>query len=248
MICFEFPASERVRFWLRLEQLYERLFSLILGSDPAIHHAALQAFFELLDVISRMDTKTDLLKKLSQQKSALQSCANCDLQKLTKMLRSIDEITQLLFQLTKYGWQIRQNEWLMLLKQRFNISGGMCQCDLPSYFVWQTKSAAQRQQDLNGWIEPLRPIYQAVHLLLGILREFSEQRDCVAQSGSFQLMLSDQRTQLFRVCLTKNLRIMPEFFASKYMFSIHFMQMSTDQIRTKSIEQDIAFVLSSCAL
>lgn len=248
MVCFEFPASESVRFWLRLEQLYERFFSLILGTDPAIHHAALQAFFELLDVISRIDTKTDLLKKISQQKLRLQCCTHYDPQKLTKMLRSIDEITELLFQLNKLGWSIRQNEWLMQLKQRFNISGGMCQCDLPSYFVWQRKSVTQRRQDLNSWMEPLLPIYQAVHLLLCILREFGVQQDCVAQGGSFQLMLSDQCTQLFRVFLTKNLQIVPEFFASKYMFIIRFMAMSTVQVRTKSIEQDIAFILTSCTL
>lgn len=245
MIYFEFPAAERIRFWLRLERIFERFFDLEAGTTPAAHHAALQALFELLDVISRIDIRTDLLKKLLQQQTMLQSQ---NAQKFAKTLRNIDEVSEALFQFTKLGWQIRQNEWLMLLKQRFNVPGSVCPCDLPTYFVWQKRSVIKRRRDLNQWIKPFLPIYQAVCLLLGLLRESGTPQDCVAQAGVFQLTLTEQNIQLFRLCFAKNWDIAPEFFANKYMLSIRCMAMSTDQVRTQPMTQDISFILVCCQL
>ena len=62
MICYEHPLNERVRTLLRLEDLFNKI-TFFSAKDTAIeHHATLAALFELLDVTSRADIKSDLLQ------------------------------------------------------------------------------------------------------------------------------------------------------------------------------------------
>ena len=49
---------------------------------------------------------------------------------------------------------LRESEWLMAIKQRAAIPGGVCEFDLPAYHYWLNKEPAARQRDLAAWIEP----------------------------------------------------------------------------------------------
>ena len=56
---------------LRLENLFDRLGQLIGREAPVDHHFALATIFEIMDVASRADLKSDLLKDLERQKAQL---------------------------------------------------------------------------------------------------------------------------------------------------------------------------------
>ena len=73
MISYEYPLSERVRTLLRFEDLYERIEYFLAKSDAVEHHAALVSIFEILEVASRADLKSDLLQELERQKQTLES-------------------------------------------------------------------------------------------------------------------------------------------------------------------------------
>ncbi len=64
----------------------------------------------------------------------------------------------LLAQAGKVGTHLRDNEWLMAIKQRAAIPGGVCEFDLPAYHYWLNQDPATRRRDLAGWIEPFEPI------------------------------------------------------------------------------------------
>ena len=55
----------------------------------------------------------------------------------------------------KTGQELRENEWLMGIKQRSAIPGGVCEFDLPSYHFWLNQSAEVRRLDLNEWLAPV---------------------------------------------------------------------------------------------
>ena len=58
------------------------------------------------------------------------------------MLWQIDQASSRLFQTSgKIGQELRENEWLMSIKQRTSIPGGVCEFDLPSYHYWLQQSA-----------------------------------------------------------------------------------------------------------
>ena len=71
MITYEYPFNERIRTLLRLEDLHER-FNFFLHQNHALqHHVALTLVFEMLEVASRSDLKSDLLQELERQKQIL---------------------------------------------------------------------------------------------------------------------------------------------------------------------------------
>ena len=73
VILYEYPFNERIRTYLRLEHLYERLSTLVQREDALDHHFAIQTIFEVMDVAARADMKTDVLKDLEKHKQQLNS-------------------------------------------------------------------------------------------------------------------------------------------------------------------------------
>jgi cell division protein ZapD len=71
VITYEYPLNERIRTLLRLEDLFERSRYFIARAGAHDHHMALITLFEVLEVASRADLKSDLLQELERQKQVL---------------------------------------------------------------------------------------------------------------------------------------------------------------------------------
>ena len=71
MILYEYPFQESVRTMLRLEQLFDRLGQLMVRDTPVDHHFALVTLFEIMDVASRADLKSDLLEGAGAPQAAV---------------------------------------------------------------------------------------------------------------------------------------------------------------------------------
>jgi cell division protein ZapD len=250
VISFEFPANERTRCLLRLEQLYQRLAFFLDGEHPFEHHSAILVLFELMETASRADLKTDLLQELERQKQMLESLRDNPAiaqQALDKLLDDIESTTKGLLDLTgKFGQHIRENEWLMAIKQRAGIPGGVSQFDLPSYFLWQQKPAEQRREDLRRWAMPMKPTAEASAILLRLLRDSGKTHTYVAHNGAFQQMSGGKIVQLFRVTFDESLGVLPELSANKYALNIRFVSSVTGEARPRQTEQDVEFNLTFC--
>src|SRR5712692_3658065 len=159
VITYEYPLSERIRTLLRLEDLFERAGHFFSKEDSLAHHAALLTLFEILEVAGRADLKSDLLQELERQKQVLLSFRNnpeISEEALAGVLRDIEQAAAALFSMTgRIGQYLRENEWLMSIKQRTGIPGGACEFDLPSYHYWLHRPAAERGADLSAWFAPL---------------------------------------------------------------------------------------------
>ncbi len=249
MINYEFPLNERVRTLLRLEDLFVRMNELIKGDDHCDHHMALAVLFEILEVTSRGELKSDLLQELERQKrilSALRDNPEISEDALDAMLGNIDTVSAQLLTLSgKVGQHIRENEWLSLIKQRAGIPGGMCEFDLPSYHYWQHQDVSIRRQHLESWLSPLRPIDDGLKILLKLLRENCRTHTFTAHKGSFQQMQGGRVAQMLRVTLDKNLPCIPEISANKYALNIRFV---TAEYTAKPAlyDQDVEFKLIFC--
>src|SRR5436190_17790280 len=71
LVLYEYPFNESIRTMLRLEHLFDRLGQLIPRETAVDHHYALATIFEIMDVASRADLKSDLLKELERHKAQL---------------------------------------------------------------------------------------------------------------------------------------------------------------------------------
>src|SRR5437762_6311100 len=150
---------------------------------------ALLTLFEILEVASRADLKSDLLQELERQKQVLLSFKNnpdISEEALSGVVKDIEQAAQALFSMQgKIGQYLRENEWLMSIKQRTGIPGGACEFDLPSYHYWLHRENARRGADLSAWFAPLLPIRDASSIVLKLLREGGKPVKHVARQGVF---------------------------------------------------------------
>jgi cell division protein ZapD len=251
VITYEYPLNERIRTLLRLEDLFDTAAHFIAAADPESHHVALLTIFEVLEVAGRADLKFDLVQELERQRQILLSFRNNPEISEDALSGALYEIEQssaaLLAMQGKIGQYLRDNEWLMSVKNRAAIPGGLCEFDLPSYHFWRHRDAALRQQDLDGWLAPLRPIHQGLVIVLRLLRASGHPETQVAARGAFQLMLGGRTAQMLRLRVQREEPYIPEISANKYAINIRFTSFEGD-LRPRQVESDVRFELTFCNL
>jgi cell division protein ZapD len=252
VIRYEHPLNERVRTLMRLEDLFARVSFFAAQDAPADHHSALLALFEITDVAARADLKTDILQELERQKQVLAPLKhNPQIEQvaLEELLAQIDNVNaQMLGQTGRVGSHLRDNEWLMAIKQRTAIPGGVCEFDLPAYHWWLNQDPGPRRNDLIGWIEPFAPIRAGSAIVLKLLRDNGRESRHTAYRGVFQLMLTTTKiAQLLRLTVSHDLACVPEISANKYALNIRFLGVS-GMDRGAVFDQDVEFELMFCNL
>jgi cell division protein ZapD len=252
VITYEYPLNERIRTLLRLEDLFERSRHFIARTDPLDHHVALLTLFEILEVSSRADLKSDLLQELERQKQVLLSFRNnpeISEDALSSVLRDIEQAAAALFSMAgRIGQYLRENESLMSIKQRTGIPGGACEFDLPSYHYWLHRPAEERIGQLAAWTGPLFPLRDGSAIILRILRESGKPQKLSAPLGTFQQMLGGKTAQMMRVRLDAALNCVPEISANKYVLNIRFLTQNGEEPKPRTADWDIPFELTFCNL
>ena len=252
MISYEYPLSERVRTQTRLEDLFGRVEYFLHKNDPHEHHIALLSIFEILEVSGRADLKSDLLQELERQKQVLLAFRNnpeISEDALSEVLADIEQVSTALFGMTgRIGQYLRENEWLMSIKQRTGIPGGACEFDLPSYHFWLHRPADERVTQLARWTSPLYPLRDGTAIILRILRESGKPVQMIAPQGTFQQMLGGRVAQMMRVRLDDAVACVPEISANKYVLNIRYLVQGAEEPRPRTAESDVAFELTFCNL
>ena len=249
MIVYEYPFNERIRTLLRLEDLYEKFVFFLHQESPHQHHIALATIFEMLEVAGRADLKSDLLQELERQKQILlayQSNPNVEPEMLNAILAEVDQASSALSAAQgKTGQNIRDNEWLMSIRGRTIIPGGACEFDLPAYHAWQQHPFERRFQDISNWFAPLIPLFDAIAIVMRLLRESGHAVKINAEGGSYQQMLQGKVYQMLRLSLDMELGAIPEISANKYMLWVRFTQQDGDE-KPRSFEGEVPFELALC--
>lgn len=250
-VLYEFPFNESIRTMLRLEHLFDRLQLLVSRDDAVDHHFALVTLFEIVDVASRADLKSDLLKELERHKTQFQAYRgnpHVAESALDEVIGRIDVAFAGLNQLSgKAGQSLAGNEWLTSIRSRISIPGGTCEFDLPAYYAWQQLAADARRADLQRWIATVQPLDEALRVLLGLLRDGGTPQRVAAPGGQFQQSLPQGRTyHLLRLRLDEGAAVVPEITGHRLMVSVRFMRPDIDS-RLRPSSADTSFELTLCA-
>ncbi len=251
VIQYEYPLNERIRTLLRLEDLRKRAEYFTAQSDPFEHHVALLTLFDVLEITARADLKSDLLQELDRQRQNLELFRDNPAiaeEALETILADIDRAhADMLATSGKVGQELRENEWLMGIKQRTAIPGGACAFDLPSYHYWLNQDVEVRRADLRQWMRPFEPICEGLCIVLHLLRDSGKTSQKVAVRGVFQLMLAGKVAQLVRLRLAVPFACAPEISANKYALNVRFTGVGGAD-RSHAVEEDVPFELTLCSL
>lgn len=251
VIYYEHPLNERIRTLLRLEDLFNKM-EFFSKKDSAIeHHSFLTALFEVLEITSRADIKSDLLQELERQKQILENLRRNPAVSEDALDEILDNIKitfrEMLDISGKVGEHLRENEWLMAIKQRVGIPGGVCGFDLPFYHYWLNLDPIERHRDFNEWLAPLLPIRNAFGIILFLLRRSGKTLRYVANQGVFQQAGADYLAHMLRLKVNNDLPCVPEISANKYALNIRFIPAHSG-MKNKVYEEDVEFEVTFCNL
>lgn len=251
MILYEYPFNERIRTYLRLEHLLRRLGELVSRTQAVDHHYAIQTLFELMDVSSRSDLKSEVMKDIERHKQVLngyRDSPSISEQALDSFIAQFDACFAALNSDTgRVGYSLNGHEWLMSVRNRMAIPGGTCEFDLPIYHEWRHRPVAARQRDLTQWSSEFEGLSRALALLMKMLRDSGMPHKVVATDGQFQQHLPAGRSfQLLRLRLDPALGLVPEISGNRLLFSVRLMQRGDDG-RLQPTQADIPLEVTLCA-
>lgn len=252
MPSYDYPFNERIRTLLRVEDLFAKVLHNVAARHEYHHHCALLTLLQILDVVDRAELKLDLLQELDRQKNTLRSLVGNPAISADALQETLSDIeiasNGLRSEATKLGQTLRANEWLMSIKQRAGIPGGVCEFDVPSYHYWLGLGEERRMRDFEAWLAPLIPMRQAIIIILRILRGSGASCKLIANSGAYQQMLGGAKpAQMLKIEMAEDLQCFPEVSANKYAINIRFNTLDCAQ-KPQKFEEDVPFTLTLCNL
>ena len=248
---FEQPLNERIRTFMRLQQVRGRLEYHIASDSEWDTHAAVLLVLDLYDLTSRLDLKSEVMKELERQSNSLaqfSGSSEIDNSQLSGVLNEqrgfISQLHEQKGQITQH---IKNSEFLNNVRQRCAASGTACSYDLPVYHHWLSQSHATRQLALREWLAPFQTTLSAINLILDTIRLSNAFESTVAHEGFFQQSLNSMRPpQLIRVKVSGN--HFPEISGSKHRMSVRFLQYLSMEEKTPQSTGDVRFDLALCTI
>lgn len=247
---FEHPLNERVRIFLRLEHLLEKVEHFADQDSPWDTRAAVEALIDVMAITARADIKTELIKEIDRNLSTLARLSHqpgVDPAALRQISDQLEQAAAGLHALPgSIGATARDDDFLKAVAQRSSIPGGACSFDLPFYQHFLMKPQPRRRAQIDHWLAELQPVTAAIRLVLSLARTSARPRQIVAASGFFQEALDPQTpAQLVRIGLGPELAVFPEVSGHKNRFSIRFLQPNGNG-RPAPADADIPFALTCC--
>ncbi len=202
-------------------------------------------------MISRADLKSDLLQELERQKRMLASLHNnpaISEQALDAILADIERASaDLLAMSGKIGQHLRENEWLMGIKQRAVMPGGTCEFDLPSYHYWQAQDLNIRREICAAWLAPMLPsAYRVENHPEAVARK---RQGVQLHRAPGHLPADAGRTGRADAAHPpeQGAGCIPEVGANKYAINIRFIA-ANYAAKSTLFEQDVPFELTFCSI
>lgn len=251
-ITYEQPLNERIRTLLRLEFLFRQADHTLERDSPWDSRATIADLIEILNVFSRGDLKTELIKELERLAgtlSRLESNPEVDQSKLGEILARVDSLVDRLYlQQGQIGQELRDNEFLNSIKQRTAIPGGTCDFDLPAYHHWLQRPPAERSAELRRWFATFDNYRASIDLIMGLVRESATRSRETATGGFYQQSLDTSVPyQLIRVTLPEDSPCFAEISGGKHRFTVRMMELRGYE-RPAQTGNDVDFVLGCCAI
>ena len=247
---FEYPLKENIRGFLRLESLFGLLSQLRVSDSSNGHLHALRVLFEILEILERGDTRSELIKELTRLREYFDSLFINPEVDSSKLETFLDQLTQLqswtLNYQGKFGERLRRTPFLESIRYRLSIPGGSCAFDCPDLYLFMQQGAKQREAQFATWFADIKGIATSIEVILKIIRDGGQWQEREAPLGNFILETSAQPFQLLRLKATSSEEIFPEFSSGKHRTSIHFM--TFNRLHKKiPVQQPVSFYLSCCS-
>ncbi|MCA9334081.1 cell division protein ZapD [Candidatus Saccharibacteria bacterium] len=249
-ILFEEPATENMRFCLRLEHLQQQVRLTHMGTSSTDSYHCVLAIIELLKLLERHDLRTKLSQELVRLLTAckrLQSMSDVDSLKLMQLIEQLEHLCSNIHNNKgMFAQDLRENEFIQCIYRSHAIPGGMCRHHLPGFYLWLTEISDKSHSDIKTWLKSFDEIFSIVSVILRFTRECSNTQRHIAYSGFFQMALDAQLPcQLIRVRYPRDFDVFPKISIGRHGLGIRFLSPNLNGRAQQSLG-NIAFELAIC--
>ena len=246
---YELPLNERLRTFMRIEFLFSRLNKFRTSKDHWEIRTTIHTLLEIYTILARTDVRREVMADLDRyiiQMQRFQSMPDADNEMATNLLEDLNVIKERMLQLgTGYLHPLRDDDYISALLHRHTLPGGKAEFDMPRYKFWLEGDAKVVKEDLNHWINVIKPICGGIEKLMWIIRESSEPIGTVATSGQYNHQIGKTaQISLIRVFLD-NASAYPEISGGRHMIAIRFLERDSNGQFIQT-EENIEFKLSLC--
>lgn len=241
---FEHPLNEKTRIYLRIEALLLQMANASQFTHESHYQLFFRSLFDLLDIFEQIQLRSELAKDIEKQRLLYRSWLNVegvDQNTLISLLDEIDEAHAGIMRSDRFGISLKDDRFLVAIRQRFNLPGGSCCFDLPALHYWLHLPLERKQQDAEQWLDSLRPLEKALSLWLKLTRETASFRPKLAARGFLQSDAED--ASLLRLTIPLEYGVYPMISGHKNRFTIKFIEFESGQATL----QDIEFELAVCS-
>ncbi len=246
MPVYEFPLNEKMRNYLRIEDLMANITLTSSSSSSRLHIQFFEHLFTLLDLLERIDIRSDVIKDLDVQERNLvlwSQHPNIDNTALSTTLKAVIQCREGLKTAGKPGTELKADGFLQSIRQRFAIPGATCSFDLPQLHFWLGKSDEERNKTITTWLSSVILVSDAISMLLDLLRQRSQFVDVMAKTGFYQGN-ADDKNVLIRIKMPPQATVYPTLSGNKYRYALRFMEMDAGQSIASGSE--VTFSMAAC--
>ncbi|MGV8925997.1 MAG: cell division protein ZapD [Ewingella sp.] len=243
-VLFEHPLNEKMRTWLRIEFLLQQMHA----NPQIISISSALIFFrnasDLLDVLERGEVRTDLLKELERQHQKLsqwEDVPGVDTSRIDSLRGELKQAAAMLMKAPRIGQALREDRLVALVRQRLSIPGGCCSFDLPTLHIWLHLLQNQRDNEVQGWLDTLSPLHNALTLVLVLIRQSGIFRNQISLNGFFQE--NAEGADLLRMRISLENKIYPQVSGHKTRYAIRFLPLDSER---GQVPARLTFELACC--
>ncbi len=246
---YEEPVQEKVRKFLKIEYLFDKIYYFKSKEDKRENYNALLAFGELYEMLSRSDIKSELIREIETHNTYFNKIkdipqSQADESKLNSVLEKQELLLQLIYNIESNYLEYLEND--VLCKTIFKNCFSTLQP--ASIEFWLSRDIILRETQIDLWLEPILFIKKSIDFILEIIRKSGTFNDKLAEKGFFIEKLDPKKNiLLIRVTLTSDLYYYPQISVGKQRLNIMFMS-KDDKNNLVRHQDDVPFILTACIL
>lgn len=245
-VLYEHPLNERIRNYLKLEQLFSQARACLAGDIVLSHQVFFSALFAIIDTLERNDVRGELLKDLEKLEQSLvlwSRSPDVDSKALEDNIKQTVALLCALKTPTPQWCQLKNDKFIAGLKQRYAMQGGNSSFDLPQLTFWLNRPIDRIKKETSDWLCLLDQISNALTLILKFIRQRTDFEDINSENGFYQD--SGEGVLLLRIKLDDKMPFYPTVSGNKFRYSIRFAEPCNTSGR-KYYDKKVSFQLSRC--
>jgi cell division protein ZapD len=234
MINYEFPLNEKIRRFLRIEEIFSKIDYQQKNRQGFKEYGLFMLLFDLMTSASRSDLKVELLQTLDAAQIKLKNKRKTA--KNTELIKKIFSAKKNLEKSSlQPGFYFGNDRLIQEIKSRRDSPFGIVSTDFPELRYWlQIESKDIRKNYFYEKFSPFNPIKGAINLILIIIRSEAVFEKFETDEGLYQMKLNPStRNDLITIQLSSGSKFFPHISSNKYAINMQFNDKNNIKIDKK---------------